>query len=116
MNAQMRSPAKLAGLVLAGILGASVGVVAAGVFPGQPATAERGMTAWGQRLTHQAEAQRQERSNAAYATRLRLMAQERVDEAYLDRLNGLADAQGLRGLSDRAAQAWTDRLNGQAER
>jgi hypothetical protein len=44
------------------------------------------------------------------------MAQERVDEAYADRLNGLADAQGLRGMSDRAAQAWTERLSGLADR
>jgi hypothetical protein len=116
MNAQQKSPTKVVGLVLAGILGASVGVVAAGVLPSQPGMTERGMTAWGQRLTHQAEAYRQERSNAAYGARLRLMAQERVNEAYVDRLNGLADAQGLRGMSDRAAQAWTDRLSGPDER
>lgn len=116
MNAQQTSRTRVAGLVLAGILGASLGVVAAGVLPSQPGTTERGMNAWGQRLTHQAEAYRQERSNAAYAARLRLMAQERVHEAYADRLNGLADAHGLRGMSDRVAQAWIDRLNGLAER
>jgi hypothetical protein len=116
MNAQQRSRSKVAGLVLAAILGASVGVVAAGVLPGRPGASERGMNAWGQRLTQQADAYRQERSDFAYGARLRLMAQERVDEAYADRLNGLADAQGLRGMSDRAAQAWTERLSGLADR
>jgi hypothetical protein len=114
VNAQQKSRTKVAGFLLAGILGASVGVVAAGVLPGQPGATERGLNAWGERLTQQAAAYRQERSNAAYAARLRAMAQERVNHAYADRLNGLADAQGLRGMSDRAAQAWTDRLNGLA--
>ena len=112
MNARQRSRSKIAGLVLAAILGASVGVVAAG----QPGETERGRNAWGQRLTDLAEAYRQQRSDFAYAARLRLMAQARVDEAYADRLNGLADAQRLRGLSDHAVQAWTDRLNGLADR
>jgi hypothetical protein len=116
MNAQQRSRTKVAGIVLAGVLGASVGVVAAGVVPSQPGATERGMQAWSQRLSDRAETLRQERSDAAYGARLRLVSQERVDDAYSDRLNGLADANGSRGMSDRAAQAWTDRLNGLAGR
>lgn len=116
MKGHQRSATKVVGLVLAGILGASAGVVAAGVLPGQTGMTERGMNAWAQRLTHEAEAHRQERSNSAYGARLRLMAQERVNTAYVDRLNGLADAQGLRGMSERAERAWTDRLRGLAER
>jgi hypothetical protein len=116
MNAQQKSRTTVAGFVLAAVLGASVGVVAAGVLPSQPGATERGMHAWSQRLTDRAEALRQERSDSAYGARLRLASQQRVDDAYSDRLNGLADAHADGGMSDRAARAWTDRLNGLADR
>lgn len=116
MNARQMSRTRIAGLVLAGVLGASAGVAAAGVLPTRSGPSERGLSAWGQRLTEQAEAQRRQRSDSAYAARLRLMAQQRVDAAYSARLTGLADADAVRGMSHRAAQAWTDRLNGLADR
>ena len=116
MNPQPRSRTNYAGLVLAGILAVSAGVAAAGVMPSRPGPTERGMAAWAERLSHQAEASRQERSDAAYSRRLRMMAQERVNAAYADRLNGLAGSIGLLGMSDRAKRAWADRLNGLAGR
>lgn len=116
MNRRQMTRRKIAGLVLAAVFGAGGGVVVAGVLPARSGPSERGMSAWGQRLTDQAEAQRRERSDAAYGARLRLLAQRRVDEAYAARLNGLADARVVGGMSGRAAQAWTDRLNGLADR
>lgn len=116
MNGQQRAFPRVVGLVLTVTLAASVGIVTAGVLPDEPSTNERGMDAWSQRLARQAETDRRERANSAYSARLRLMAQERVDGAYVERLNGIADAKGLRGMSSRAAQAWTDRLDGLADR
>lgn len=121
MESEQTSRTKIAGLVLAGILSASVGVAAGGLLPIRQGTteggmSERGRAVWAERLSRQAEAHRQERSDSAYSARLRMMARARVNAAYADRLNGLAEARGLRGMSDRAEQAWTDRLNGLADR
>ena len=116
MNVEQRSRAKLAGVVLAGILAVSVGGAAAGVRPSGPGTTERSMAVWAERLSNQAEAYRRDRSDSAYSDRLRMMAQVRVDAAYADRLNGLAAALGPVGMSDRAEKAWADRLNGLADR
>lgn len=115
MNGKRNTHTKLVGVALAGVLGASAGALIAGVLPVQPQASERGMQAWTDRLTGQAEAYRQERANDAYTLRLQGLAMERVWDAWTARLNAQADAHNLRGMSDRAAQAWTDRLTGLAE-
>ncbi len=115
MNAQQKSRTKVAALVLAGILGVSVGAIAAGLLPARPEMSERGMQVWGERLSQQAETFRRDRADEAYASRLRAVAQQRVDDAWIARLNAFADEQGLRLMSDRVADAWTARLNGLAE-
>jgi hypothetical protein len=115
MTGQLKTRTKVVGLALAGILGASLGAFVAGVFPTNPQMPERAIQAWTERYAGLAEHVRQERVNDAYSARLRGEAMVRVWDAWTDRLNGLADAQALRGMSDRAAQAWTDRLNGLAD-
>ena len=115
MNTQQNSRARVAGLILAGVLGASGGVVAAGLVPARPVMSEHGMRVWGQRLTEQAEILRRDRADAAYGARLRAVAEERGAHAWTARLDGLAAERGVSGMSDRAANAWTARLNGLAE-
>jgi hypothetical protein len=115
MNGQLKSRKTVAGLALAGILGASVGAFVAGVLPVTPQVSERGAQAATDRLNGQAEAYHQARVDSAWTLRLTGIARQRADQAATDRLNAQADALGLRGMSDRAAQAWTDRLNGMAD-
>lgn len=115
MNGQRKTHTKVIGLALAGILGASAGAFVAGVLPVRQGASEQGMQAWSDRLTQQAEAYRQARIDNAWTLRLLGIHQQQVNSAWTDRLNAQADALGLRGMSERAAQAWTDRLNGLAE-
>lgn len=89
------------------------------------AVQDRAGDAWSERLNAQAaavqEQARSERARQAYTDRLMAHAaayqeaqetREIADQAWADRLNGLA---GTTGMSDRAAAAWTARLNGLAE-
>lgn len=91
-------------------------------FLGSPDRADRAST---DRLNAQAQAvqeqAREQRANDAYTARLMAQAEaylaqkalaEQANQAWTDRLNGLA---GQTGMSQRASDAWTDRLNGLAE-
>ena len=115
MTGRITTRTKVVGLALAAILGTSMGAIVAGILPTEPQASERGMQAWSDRLTQQAEAYRQNRINEAWTLRLTGIVRQRADDAWTDRLTGIADELGARGMSERATQAWTDRLNGLAD-
>jgi hypothetical protein len=114
MDAKRTSRTKVAVLVVAVVLGASVGAVAAGILPEAAQPSSRAAQAWTDRLTAQAEAMQQRRTMDAWSLRLTEQARLRTNDAWSERLNGIADTLGARGMSERATQAWTDRLNGLA--
>jgi hypothetical protein len=88
------------GVLAAVIIGAALAacaVVAGPIDPVQPTDA--GRQAWSERLEEQAHAYREARMWSAWTARL----------------SAQANAQSLRGMSERAIQAWTVRLNGLAD-
>lgn len=115
MNGQRKSRTAIVGVALAAVLGVSTGAFVAGILPAQDGMPGRAVDAWTDRLTQQAEAYHQERVNDAWTNRLQGQAMQRVWDAWTARLNAQADAQGQRGMSERARQAWTDRLSGLAD-
>lgn len=115
MSGKRTSRTAVVGVTLAAVLGASAGAFVANVLPTERGMPGRAVEAWTDRLEGQAEAVRQERANDAWTLRLQGQAMERVWDAWTARLNAQADAENLRGMSERAKQAWTDRLNAQAD-
>jgi hypothetical protein len=102
---------KVIGLLEGTVLGL---VLVAAIAVGTSANrqSESGLQAWTDRLQAQAESYAQTRIRQAWTSRLEAQAQQQVNNAWTDRLNGLAAGAGA---TARANTAWTDRLNGLAE-